>query len=112
MKSILKIWLETAKKGETVEFKNNARRIKSPIIIYDLESILVPEKNRKQNPDDPHANKYQYHVGWSFGYKLVSADDQFTNSFKLCLDQDVVHTFTTSMIKESKYCIHVIKKPF
>ena len=44
MKSILKIWLETAKKGETVEFKNNARRIKSPIIIYDLESILVPEK--------------------------------------------------------------------
>ena len=40
--------------------------IKSPIMIYDLASILVLKNNGKQNPDKSHTNKYQYyqyHVG-------------------------------------------------
>ena len=42
-----------SKKGEYVKFKNFERKIKSPFIIHaDFESILVPENNIKQNPNE------------------------------------------------------------
>ena len=49
------------------------RIIKSPFMIYaDFESVLlVPENNKKQNPDVSYTNKYQNHVHCSYGYKLV-----------------------------------------
>ena len=34
-------------------------------------SILVPEDNRKQNPEESYRNKYQEHVACSYGYKLM-----------------------------------------
>ena len=48
MTKLLKLWLE----GETVKFKNFARKIKSPFMIYviqyqKMESNLVP---KMQNP--------------------------------------------------------------
>ena len=47
-------------KGEYVKFKNFERTIKSPFMIYaDFESILVPEDNVKQNPNESYTNKYQ-----------------------------------------------------
>ena len=37
--------------------------IKSPFMIYaDFESILLPEGNGKQNPEEFYTNKYQKHV--------------------------------------------------
>ena len=48
------------KKGEFVKFKNYERKIKSPFMIYaDFESILVPEDNGKQNPEESYTNKYR-----------------------------------------------------
>ena len=48
------------KKGEYVRFKNYERKIKPPFMIYrDFESILGPEDNGKQNPDESYTNKYQ-----------------------------------------------------
>ena len=48
-----------SKKGEYVTFRNYERKIKSPFITYaDFESILVPENNGKQNPEDSYTNKY------------------------------------------------------
>ena len=45
------------KKGEYIKFKNFERLIKSPFIIYaDFESILVPENNEKQNPNEFYTN--------------------------------------------------------
>ena len=40
----------------------------------DFESILVPEHNGKQNPDEPYTSNYQKHVACSYGYKLVSLE--------------------------------------
>ena len=41
------------KKGEFVKFKNYERKIKSPFMIYaDFESILLPENNGKQHPEE------------------------------------------------------------
>ena len=71
------------KKGKYVRFKNFERKIKSPFLIFgDFESILVPEDNRKKNPNQSCNNKYQKYVACSYGSKLVCADDKFGNPFK------------------------------
>ena len=36
------------------------RKIKSPFMTYaDFESILVPENNGKQNPEESYTNKFK-----------------------------------------------------
>ena len=98
------------KKGKYVKFKNFERKIKSPFMIYaDFESILGPEDNGKQNPNEFYTNKYQKHVACSYGYKLVCVDDKFSKPFKSYLGEDAVYNFISSMIKESKYCSDVMK---
>ena len=50
--------IQIPKKSEYVRFKNYERKIKSPFMIYaDFESILVPEDNEKQNPNESYTNK-------------------------------------------------------
>ena len=100
-----------SKKVKYVKFKNYDRKIKSPFIIYaDCESILVPEDNGKQNPEEPYTNKYQKHIACSYGYKLVCVDDKFSKPFKTYLGEDAVYNFIDTMIEESKCCREVIKK--
>ena len=56
--------LRCLQKGEYVKFQNFERKTKPLFIIYlDFESILVPEDNGKQNPNETYNNKYQKHVG-------------------------------------------------
>ena len=47
----------------------------------DFESVLVPEYNGIQNPEESYTNRYQKHAACSFGYKLVCVDDNFSKSF-------------------------------
>ena len=51
------------------------------MIYADFESILRPEDNGEENPNESFTNKYQIPVALSFGYKLVFADDQFSKPF-------------------------------
>ena len=41
------------------------------MIYEDFESILLPEDNWKQNPEESYTNKYQKHIVCSYEYKLV-----------------------------------------
>ena len=101
------------KKGEYIKFKNFGRKIKSPFMIYtDFESILVPEDNAKQNPNDSYTNKYQKHAACSYGYELVCVYYQFSNPFKSYLGKDAAYNFMSRMIEESKYYSDVMKKHF
>ena len=51
------------KNSAYVKLKHFERKIKSPFMIYaDFESILVPEDNRKQNPNDSCTSKYEKRV--------------------------------------------------
>ena len=77
------------------------------MIYADFESILVPEDNRKQNPDGTYTNKYQKHVACTYSYKLVCVDDKFSKSFKSYLGKDVVFNFINSKIEERKYCSNI-----
>ena len=58
------------------------------MIYADFQSILVPEDNGKQNLDESYMNKYKNHIACNYGYKLVSANDQFRKSFKSYLGED------------------------
>ena len=81
--------IKMAGKGETVKFKNYARKIKLPFMIYaDFESILIPENKAK----------YQNHIGCSFGYRLMYVDDQFSKPFRLYLGQDAVRKFIINIV--------------
>ena len=50
------------------------------MIYAGLESIS--EDNGKQIPNEPCTNKYQKHVAYCYGYKLVCVDDKFCKPFK------------------------------
>ena len=63
---------------------------------------MVPEDNRKQNPDESYSNKYQKNLACSYDYKLVSVYDKFSKPFKSYLREDDVFSFANSMIEERK----------
>ena len=99
--------------GEYVKFRNYERKIKSTFIIYaDFESILVPQDNGMQNPEESYTSKYQKHIACSYSYKLVCVDDKFREPFKTDLAKDIADDYVNSMIEESKYCRKIMKKPF
>ena len=80
------------------------------MIYTDFESILVPECNEMQNPEESYTNKHQKHVACSYDYKLLCVDDRFSKLFKIYLGKDAVYNFINNMIEESKYCSGLIKK--
>ena len=62
--------IKMPKKGEYVKFKNFKRKIKPQFMIYiHFESILAPEDNGKQNPEESHT------------VILVDVDDYFSKHF-------------------------------
>ena len=79
------------------------------MIHADFDSILVPEHNEKQNPDESLTSKYQKHVACSYVSKLVCVDDKFSKPFKWYLGENSVYNVISSMIKESRYCSDVMK---
>ena len=87
------------KNSEYAKFKNYEKKIKSPFIIYaDVERILVPQDNGKQNPKESWTNKYQKHIAWSYSYKLVCVNDKFSKPFKA--------------YENKEYCSDAMKKYF
>ena len=104
----MNIALKLPRRDEYVRLKNYKRKIKLTYMIYaDFENILVPEGNRKQNPDETYTNKCQKHVACTYSYKLVCVDDKFSKSFKSYLGKDVVFNFINSKIEERKYCSNI-----
>ena len=82
------------------------------MIYVDFGSILVPEDNGKQKPNQSYTNKYQKHAACSYGHKLVCVDDKFSKPFKSYLDKDPVHNLLAVSQKKIEYCSDVIKKHF
>ena len=60
--------IQMPKKSESAKFKEFERKIELPFMVYaDFESILVPEDNVKQNPNEFYTCKYQKHVACNYG---------------------------------------------
>ena len=77
----------------------------------DFESILVPEGNGKQNPNESYTNKYQKPVACRYACELICVADKFSKLFESYLCEVTVCNFISSMIEESK-CSDVRKKHF
>ena len=45
----------------------------------------MPEDNGKQNPNESYTIKYQKHVAFSYGYKLICVDHKFSRSLNCIL---------------------------
>ena len=74
------------------------------MIDANFESILVPEDNRKQNPDEFYSNKHQKYIACSYSNQLACVDNKFKS------DEDAVYSSSNSILEESKYYSDVIKK--
>ena len=72
----------------------------------------MPENNRKQNWEESYTNKYKKRIACCYDYELVCVDDTLSQPFKTYLGKDAIYTSINSMLKESKYCIDVMKKHF
>ena len=77
-------------------------------IYADLEIILVPEDNGKQNPNEFYTNKSKKHLVCSSDYKLVYVGDKFISY----LGKDAVYNFLSSRIGKGKYFSDVTKNHF
>ena len=49
--------IKMPKKGEYLKFKNFKKKNQTTIYDYGFESILVPEDNVKQNPEESYTDK-------------------------------------------------------
>ena len=89
------------KKGEHIEFENYESKINSPFIVYAVfESILVPEYNGKQNPEQSYSNKYQKYIAYIYDYELACVDDKFSRPLNTYLGKDTFYNFINSMIEK------------
>ena len=82
------------------------------MIYANFESILVPENNGKESPEEYYRRKYQKNVACFYSYKLVYVDDKFSKPLKSYFVQDSVYKFINSMIEESKDCADMMKNHF
>ena len=98
--------IKMSKKSEYIRFKSNERKMKSWFTTFaGFESILVPENNDRQNPNESYTDKYKKHVTCSYGYKLLGfVDDKLSKPSKSYFGEDAVTNFINSKAEESKYC--------
>ena len=85
--------INVLEKDECIGFKNYERKIKSPFMIdADFESILVPEDNGQQKPEESYTNKTQKMLF------AVMAINKYM--LMLRLGEDAVYNFIDSMIEK------------
>ena len=70
----------------------------------DFKTILVPEDNEKQNPDESYRNKFQKYITCGYSYKIVCNDYKFSNPFKSYLNQASIFNLINCMVQKSHYC--------
>ena len=48
--------------------------------------------------------KYQNHIPWSFTYKLVCVDDEFSKPIVVFRGENAAYEFIEAILKEFEYC--------
>ena len=80
-------------------FQNCKRLTRAPFIIYgNFECVLITSID---NIDvGPNTKKYQYHIIWSYGYKLICVDEWYNKLYKTYFGEDSIGKFLNDMIKK------------
>ena len=91
----------------TIEFKNYFKQIPVPFKIYaDFECNL----KSVESCECSYSKKYQDRVPFSFAYKLVCVDDEFTKPIVVFRVKNAAYKFIEAILKEYHYCKKVMKK--
>ena len=78
------------KRIEYAQFRNLKKKKKKNHHLWFLQILKTLYKSG--------LNKYQKHVACSYSYKLVCADEKFTEPFELYLGKGTVYNFISIMI--------------
>ena len=94
-------------KIKTIEFENYFKQIPVPFKIYaDFECNL----KSVESYEGSYSKKYQDHVPCSFAYKIVCADDRFSQPIVVFRGEKAACAFIKAIFKDHEYCKKVIKK--
>ena len=78
-----------------IEFENYSKQIPVPFKIYaDFECNL----KGVESCEGSYTKKYEDHVPWSFGYKVVCIDDRFTKSIVVYRGENAAYEFIKAII--------------
>ena len=93
----------------TIKFTNYNQQIPILYKIYaDTECFL----KRMNYYEVEHTTKYQEHIPYSIGTKLVCIDDRFTLSSIIFRGKDFINKFITWILDRQKWTKKIIKKYF
>ena len=91
------------------EFRNFGTFLKAPLVIYaDFKFVLVSSTDNSYNGSN--TEKYQDHIIFSYGYKLICADKQYSKPYKSYFGEDAINKFLYDMMNECEYCHRVIER--
>ena len=96
-------------KDKWVYFKDYARQLKVPFVIYaDFECFTTPIDNCAPDPDRSSTTKYQHHRPCSYSYVVVSAVEGLTKTPILYRGEDPVSHFLDDLQKEEKEIAEIL----
>ena len=103
-----------------ISFKNYSRQIPGPFKIYaNFECILKETKVSKCNSieeifdkNSSYTKKYQSHIPYGFGYKVICIDNRFSKYVVIYRGKDCIIKFISMILEEYEYCNGVMKKYF
>src|SRR6266536_1392957 len=103
--------VELPKEGTKLKFNNLSKTISKPFVIYaDIEALLIPIENEKQNANTSYTINTQKHEACSIGYKVVcSENDKFSKPFKMFRGKDAIPKFFESLFQEEEEIIKHMK---
>ena len=81
----------------TIEFKNYFKKIPVPFKMYADSECNLKSVERYEGF---YSKKYQNHVPFSFAYKLVCVDDEFTKPIVIFRGENAAYEFIEAFLKE------------
>jgi len=103
--------VELPKVGSELHFNSLQKTLSKPFVIYaDIEALLIPIKNEKQNLNNSYTIHTQKHEACSIGFKVVCSENgKFSKPFKMFRGKDAIPKFFESLFEEEKEIIEHMK---
>ena len=94
------------KGNDTLKFQNFHKQMSVPFVIYaDFEAITENIEMGQHDNTQSYTDKYQKHIGCSYGYKLVCCyDDHYTKPAQIYRGEKQIKKFMEEILREVPYC--------
>ena len=89
-------------KSGSISFKNYLKQLPVFKIYADFECILKGVESSNKN-NGSYTEKYQYHIPWSFPYKVACVNNKFSKKVVLYRGKNAVYRLIKAIIEEYDY---------